>query len=145
MRARILIAANLLTIAACDGAAPDAVASNAAEANSADTSANVVATARPVDRAALAALLPPYPGAQQVRGGSEGGSLAFQTADPPRQVASFYADVARREGFTVDIPETDGMLVNMVATRDGGGLVNVTATRAGGITQVQIMAAAGAP
>lgn len=132
-----LLATAALAVSACNQTAPE-VANNTAAPE-----ANAAVEAAPADPAALAALLPPYPGAQQVRGEPAGGSLAFQTADPPRQVAAFYADVARREGFTAETPDNNGMLVNMMATREGGGLVSVTATRVGGVTQVQIMAAVG--
>lgn len=134
-----LVATAALAASACNQTAPEVTNNSSAAAE-----ANAAVAASPADPAALAALLPPYPGGQQVRGEAVGGSLAFQTADPPRQVAAFYADIARREGFTVDTPDNNGMLVNMVATREGGGLVNLTATRVGGVTQVQIMAAAGA-
>ncbi|MBX3560867.1 MAG: hypothetical protein KF780_03545 [Sphingomonas sp.] len=143
MRIIIIAAATLLTLAGCErgGNAPAAAANALAETDADE------AAASPADPALLAALLPSYPGARQVRDGrGEGavsGSLAFATPDPPRRVAEFYADAAHRAGFVVDIPETTGLLVTMAANNEDGGLVSLTATRVGDVTEVQIMAAAG--
>lgn len=138
MRTGILAAA--LALAACQGAAPEAQENNVAEANAAE--ANVAAPS-PEQQAALAALVPAYAGASEVRGAFGSNSVAFRTGDPPRRVADFYAAAAREQGFETQIPEGAAMLVTMNATGPGGGLVSLSATRVGDRTEVQLMAAPG--
>ncbi len=147
MRIRIAGAAALLALAGCEGGAPapdgDAVANEAAAAaNGTDAGASSV------DPAASAALLPDYPGADQVRDGrgtGGGASLAFRSRDAPRRIVEFYADVARRAGLAAEISPPDGvMMVSLRATDGEGGLVSLTATRVGDVTEVQAMAAVGA-
>ena len=148
MHKRIAATAALAMLAGCEGGGAPAEQNNLAEANAA---AAAPAPASAEDRAALARLLPDYPGATQVRrsdgaGGAAGGvsgSLAFRTGDPTYQVARFYADVARGEGFTVDGEPGESLMVTMTANREGGGLVSLSATRIGPNTEVQIMASTG--
>ena len=145
MRIRIAGAAALLVLAGCEGGAPapdgDAVANGAAAANGTDA-------APAVDPAASAALLPDYPGADQVRDGrgtGGGASLAFRSRDAPRRIVEFYADVARRAGLAAEISPPDGVMMVSLRASDGeGGLVSLTATRVGDVTEVQAMAAVGA-
>lgn len=136
MRNVIIVAA--LALAACQGGAPEAQENNAAEANAAEANA---ATPSPEQQAALAALVPAYAGASEVRGAFGSNTVAFRTSDAPRQVADFYAAAARAQGFDVQIPEGAVMLVTMNATGQRGGLVSLTATRVGDNTEVQLMAA----
>lgn len=133
--------AALLLLAGCGGT-PAPVENNvAAETNA----AAAPAAPSPEEQAALAALVPAYAGASEVRGAFGSSSVAFRTGDPANRVAGYYADIARAQGFTVDLPPTDNMLAQMNATRPGGGLISLTATRVGDHTEVQIMAAPGTP
>lgn len=139
MRKDVLAATAALTLLAGCGGTPAPVENNIVETNAAAAPAAPSAE----DQAALAALVPAYTGASEVRGAFGTSSVAFRTDDPANRVAQHYADIARAQGFTVDLPPTDNMLAQMNATRPGGGLISLTATRVGDHTEVQIMAAPG--
>ena len=145
MRITIVAAAAGLALAGCEGGAP-APRDNAAGA---EADANAVAPEEAPDPAAAAvarAVLPPYPGARQVRDGLDGGgagSLTFATSDPTRPVIDFYAAAARRAGFEVEQHPPMGIALSMTGTRGDGSLVNVTASRVGEVTEVQAMIALG--
>jgi hypothetical protein len=148
MRIGILAATALLMLAGCNGG--EEAGNNSAGTNEA---ANAV---EPVDAAAAAeaqaafdALVPPYPGAQQVQTGGTagtgvGGSVTFRTPDSAPQVVDFYSGAAERAGFNVEDRTNlgGGMAVSMTARRGASDLITVSASRVGDITQVQIMAAA---
>lgn len=150
MRIGIMAAAALLTLAGCNSG--EEAGDNAAGTNEAANAAepmNAAATAEA--QAAFEALIPPYPGAQQVQTGGTagpgvGGSVTFRTPDPAGQVVDFYAGAAERAGFNVEDRTNlgGGMAVSMTARRGASDLITVSASRVGDVTQVQIMAAAAA-
>lgn len=150
MRIGLLAGTALLALAGCGGA-PEA-SNNSAGANVTANAAEPTNAAASADaEAAFAALVPPYPGAQQVQTGSAagtgvGGSMTFRTPDPAAQVVDFYAGAAERAGFNIEDRTNlgGGMAVSMTARRGASDLITVSASRVGDITQVQIMAAAAA-
>lgn len=157
MKTQILIIGGaLLALAACnrspsegdrEAAAPQA--QPPAPANVTISTAGGRAEIRTGGNAALPAGLPPYPGAEpnaavEVSGGApqdQGGIYGFRTGDAPAQVIAFYAEAARRGGYTIANQMSMGPTATLTARNGAGEAVNVTATQAGGATQVQLIVA----
>jgi hypothetical protein len=151
-----IIAATMLALAACgrggngaDRQANQAAPPAPAPANITIATPEGTAEIRTGAGAALPAGLPAYPGAQpnaavEVSGGApqnQGGIYGFRTSDPPAQVIAFYAEAARRGGYTIANELNMGATATLTAQKGPGEAVNITATQAGGATQVQLIVA----
>jgi hypothetical protein len=165
MRTAFILAAPLLALSACGGGA-----GNEGAGNTAGAGAGAPAPAQPPAdisistpqgkaeiRSGSAAVanwpegVPAYPGADtnqsvNVSGGASGGAgriMGFRTNDTPQQVIAFYAPAVVRGGYSVANQMDMGQTATLTARRGQGEALNITATRTGGVTQVQIVAAAG--
>ncbi|MDQ8758036.1 hypothetical protein RCO27_17555 [Sphingosinicella sp. LHD-64] len=145
MRAALMITGiGLLALAACNSGAPETGNAAASSAANAAEPVNAVAAS---DGSAVLDIVPAYPNAEQVQSGGaaggRGGFMAFRTADPPVEVADFYARAAEQAGFTIeDRTNLNRMTVGMTARRGASDMITVSATRVGNVTQVQLMASA---
>lgn len=154
MKQRLIIAVAVLTLAGCGRGGGEA--DRRADQTAPPAPANITiatpegqAEIRTGAGAALPAGLPPYPGAVanaavEVSGVSpqdQGGIYGFSTSDAPAQVIAFYAEAARRGGYTIANQMNMGATATLTAQKGGGEAVNITATQAGGATQVQLIVA----
>ena len=93
--------------------------------------------------AAMAAVVPEYPGAKvqtsAVGGVATGGLVSFTTADTPDKVVAFYKAAAAKSGMTPGMDMANGTTHMFTAAKPGGPSLTVQAGIANGQTSANLI------